>query len=222
LGSKTNFRSIAQHPTLNEEADVVTVDLRNHGDSFHHHDCSLPTMAEDIHALADHLLSAGSVQSPSGSIDIVGHSLGGKVAMALALLYPRLVRRLVVVDIAPFNYPTGNASWTEISSIVRSVANIDPSHFKTRREGEAALAASGVPASHRGFILQNLVPDGPAKYRWRCNLPALAASLEGFAQFPFGELLHCSDLTRASTCVRVQTFLPTRTLCRRPRSSGEA
>lgn len=183
LGSSSNFRTVAVSDKLNGEADVVTVDLRNHGRSGHDDDSSLPTLANDILRVIDDVAGEG------GHVDLVGHSLGGKVAMGVALTEPNRVRKLVVADIAPVTYDTGTKSWTEVASIVQAVAQADPSQLAHRSEGDDMLASVGIAAPYRPFILQNLVPDRERGqgFRWRCNVPVLQRHLREFATFPFAK-----------------------------------
>ena len=95
LGSSRNWRSVAKH--LEKEFQVHCLDLRNHGNSFHHQDSSILAMAQDLHAYI--------CENKLESVILCGHSLGGKVAMRFACDYPSLLSGLAIVDIAPRDYP---------------------------------------------------------------------------------------------------------------------
>jgi pimeloyl-ACP methyl ester carboxylesterase len=129
-------------------------------------------MAGDV---AETMAAAGAAPAA-----LLGHSMGGKAAMALALARPGLVSRLLVADIAPVPYPPRQA---RVVSAMRAVP-LRPG--LSRREADAALLAEGVqdPAT-RAFLLQNLRFEGEAP-AWRCGLDEIAAAMaeiEGFPDF---------------------------------------
>ena len=95
FGSLDNLGLLAR--ALSEHYRVISVDLRNHGASFHSDEMSYPQQAADVLALLDALAL--------DQVSLVGHSMGGKVAMQLAKQAPARVARLVVADIAPVAYP---------------------------------------------------------------------------------------------------------------------
>ena len=103
LGSSINFRTICKKKDISGSRDAYSVDLRNHGASPHHADMSWDVMALDTKSF----LESQKIQKAH----VVGHSLGGKVAMATALLFPDIVERLVVVDIAPVDYRRKNREY---------------------------------------------------------------------------------------------------------------
>ncbi|KAA0150027.1 hypothetical protein FNF29_00486 [Cafeteria roenbergensis] len=179
LGSSSNFRSIAANDKLSGPADVFTIDLRNHGRSGHSRDASIAAMADDL------LRVASERAGPTGEFDVLGHSLGGKVAMAAALRSPERVRRLVVADISPVPYDASSSSWQEVSAVVQAVARTRPQDLTHRSQGQQMLEDAGVDPAYRGFILQNLVPRKPSGFDWRCNVPVLLDHMAEFAGFPF-------------------------------------
>ena len=182
LGSSTNFRTI-QQLVSSTGRDTLALDLRNHGKSPHVAGASpLASLAGDVAAAVEGACGAGA------ACDVVGHSLGGKVAMALALLRPGLVRRLVVMDIAPVAYnAASNPGWASVQGVVRAASALQPAGFATRREVEAALAAAVPEPGVRSFVAQNLVPQEGGGFAWRVGWPGILASLplyagwEGFA-----------------------------------------
>lgn len=169
FGAARNFGSIQR--ALAPRFRVVALDMRNHGDSPHGADMRYPTQAQDVRETLDAL--------GIGTAAVVGHSMGGKAAMAMALLWPEAVGRLLVSDIAPVVYEHGN------STIAAAMAAIPLTGSLTRRDAEAALADAVPRADIRAFLLQNL-RFGAAPH-WRIGLHEIAgaiADLEGWADFP--------------------------------------
>lgn len=176
LGSCTNFRTI-QHAVAATGRDTLAVDLRNHGKSPHAAGAAgLACLAGDVAAAVEGACGAGA------ACDVVGHSLGGKVAMALSLLRPGLVRRLVVMDIAPVAYSAAtNPGWASVQGVVRAASALEPRGFTTRREVEAALAVAVPEPGVRSFVAQNLVPQEGGGFAWRVGWEGILASLPLFA-----------------------------------------
>lgn len=169
FGAARNFgavqRAIAPH------FRVVALDMRNHGDSPHAPDMRYPTQAADVH---ETLLSLGIEKAA-----VIGHSMGGKAAMALALRYPDLVGRLLVADIAPVIYQHGN------DTIAAAMAAIPLTPSLTRQQADAALADAVPRPDIRAFLLQNL--RFGADPHWRIGLAEIAAAvpdLEGWIDLP--------------------------------------
>lgn len=165
-GSARNWGVIARR--LADRRDVVAVDMRNHGDSPRFPTQSYPDMAADL---------AGVIRTLTPPVDLLGHSMGGKAAMQLALTEPELIRRLVVADIAPVAYAHDQ------SRNARAMAALDLSGITTRAEADAALATSVSDPALRAFFLQSLdFRDRPP--RWRLNLAALEAEMPKIVGWP--------------------------------------
>lgn len=148
---------------------VIALDLRNHGASPRDPAMDYPAMAADV---AETLAALGAAPA-----SVIGHSMGGKVAMAMALTRPEAVARLVVADIAPVTYPPGLRAYV---AAMRAV----PLHpGLSRREAEAALAPAVPEPGIRAFLLQNLRFEGEAP-AWRLNLAAIAAAMPVIESFP--------------------------------------
>ena len=161
FGAAGNFAAIQRR--LGTTRRVIAFDLRNHGGSPHDSAMSTLAMAEDVlNSLAD--LGAGEAA-------LVGHSMGGKVAMQAALLRPDRVARLLVADIAPVRY---DPAFREVADAMLAVP-LGPG--LTRAAADAALAPAVPDPAVRGFLLQNL-RLGPAP-AWRIGLQEIAASLPG-------------------------------------------
>ena len=165
FGSSDNWRSIAS--ALSAERQVISVDLRNHGQSFHHPKQTFDLMAEDLLNLLDELALS--------TIDLMGHSLGGKTAMQFVQTFAERVRRLIVVDIAPRQYPD------EHSIIFKALMALDLSKFSSRTEASEALADTLPDPMVRQFLLLNM-QKGDQGFSWRINLQALFCSYPGLLQ----------------------------------------
>jgi esterase len=167
LGRARNWLSTAR--ALQDRYAFHLVDLRNHGASPWSDDTSYAAMARDVAALIERL--------GPGPVRVVGHSMGGKVAMTLALTRPELVKVLVVVDIAPVRYCRGYEDY------VRAMLAVDRAAVARRADADAALARAVPDAAMRGFLLQNLdTVDG--RFTWQPNLAVLLAAMPALTGFP--------------------------------------
>lgn len=161
FGSLENLGSIARQ--LTEQFCVYSLDLPNHGRSPHSDDTSLTHMA----GLVSQWLRRQSFSAAS----FVGHSLGGKVAMELALTDPDVVDRLAVLDIAPVHYlPRHNR-------VFEGLLSLQPDALASRAEADAYLSRYIEEPSVRSFLLKNLVKQVQG-YGWRMNLATLHNSYE--------------------------------------------
>jgi esterase len=165
-GSGRNWGVIARR--LADHRDVVAVDMRNHGESPRFPTQSYPEMAADL---------AEVIEALGAPVDLLGHSMGGKAAMQLALTRPDLIRRLVVADIAPVAYShdqTRNA---------QAMANIDLSQITTRAEADAALSQDIGDPALRAFFLQSLdLRQHPPL--WKLNLAVLTEEMPKIVGWP--------------------------------------
>lgn len=169
LGSGRNWGSLARR--MGRRRRVIVVDMRNHGDSPWDDRCDYPAMAQDI---------AETVEAEAGGrADLLGHSMGGKAAMALALSRPQAIRRLVVADIAPVAYAHSHAD------VIAAMAGLDLSAVTRRAEADAALEAGVPDPAMRAFVAHNLAFEA-AGARWRPNLAALGAAMADLVGFPPG------------------------------------
>jgi pimeloyl-ACP methyl ester carboxylesterase len=172
LGAARNWTSIAKE--LAGTHRVFALDLRNHGRSPWAATMSFDDMAGDVAAFIE--------ARGLGPVALIGHSLGGKVAMRLALTRPELALRLVVVDVAPVAY--ANA----FGPFVEAMRRVDLAAVQRRADADLQLQG-GVPDTVlRNFLLQNLVKTD-AGFVWRVNLEALAANMDELAGF----ILSASD-----------------------------
>ena len=167
FGSARNWQGIAR--SLAENHRVITPDLRNHGQSFHENSMSYIDMADDIITLCDHLNLSDAI--------LIGHSMGGKVAMTVALTHPEQFSALIIVDIAPFDYEHS------FHDLVEAMLNMDLKNLKNRAGAEAELKKITNDINIIQFILQNLIRV-EGNFCWRINLDTISASLTSLSQFP--------------------------------------
>lgn len=169
LGSGDNWMGLAK--SWAADFTVLVPDLRNHGRSPHAQDASFGAMAGDVVEL---IHSEGLSQ-----VLLLGHSLGGKTAMRVALDHPAEIRGLVVVDIAPKPYPPIHRS------LLAGLLALNLSQFTTRSEVDSALTATIPDARVRQWLLKNLGRSPEGDFFWKPNLPVLHQNLgeltSGFA-----------------------------------------
>ncbi|MBE2212561.1 MAG: alpha/beta fold hydrolase [Opitutaceae bacterium] len=162
LGSSRNWQSAGRD--LAARFHVHALDLRNHGDSFHAREMSYPVMAADVIAWMD----AHGIERAH----VVGHSMGGKTAMRLAIDHPLRVGKLVVVDIAPKAYPRSHGL------NFAAMHALDLAALTSRQQAEEQLAAEVTDWAMRKFLLTNLERRSDGRgFRWVINLEALTAAL---------------------------------------------
>ena len=176
FGQGRNFTSVAK--VLAEDARVTLLDLPDHGRSAWSSTFSYVAMADQV---ADHLSAAASGERWT----VAGHSMGGKVAMLVALRHPGLVERLCVVDVAPV--PT--AAVSSFGTYVEAMRRVDLATLRDRATAEQVVAETVGDPVVRGFLLQNLRREGSgdaARWRWQMNLALLGDHLVEIADWPVG------------------------------------
>jgi pimeloyl-ACP methyl ester carboxylesterase len=184
FGQGRNWTTIARR--LAEDGRRVTLlDLPNHGHSPWTDRVDYLDMAE---------LVATELRAFGEPVTLVGHSMGGKVAMHVALRHPEVLRALVVVDVAPTDYPeTGGRTddpdeeASPFAAFIAAMQQIDLTGLASREEADAALRTAVPSDMVRAFLLQSLVRDGvraDGGWRWRLNLDALARDLGELRRFP--------------------------------------
>lgn len=161
FGSARNWGAIAKR--LSDEREVRVVDMRNHGESPRADSQSYEDMASDL---------AEALDRP---MHVLGHSMGGKAAMVLALTRPELIDRLIVADIAPVSY-----SHTQLP-LIDAMKAIDLTKVETRSDADRQLATTVDEPGVRAFLLQSL--DVKTK-SWRLNHDVLAAEMDKIISFP--------------------------------------
>lgn len=164
FGLSDNWVSIGKR--IAEKFAVYIPDLRNHGQSAHSPTMNYPAMTEDLlEFIETHKLE---------NVILVGHSMGGKVAMNFALDHPGLPAQLIVIDISPRSYPARSMH----SDIINAMLSINLQLFKSRGEVEKILQKTLPDLRIRQFILKNLYYREPQTPAWRPNLEAIYDNLE--------------------------------------------
>jgi pimeloyl-ACP methyl ester carboxylesterase len=174
FGQGRNFTQVAK--ALQPGLRSLLVDLPDHGRSGWTEHVHYVGMAD---AVADHLRATYAADGP---VHVVGHSMGGKTAMVLALRHPDLVRRLVVVDISPVD----SEGESEFGHLLDSLAALDLTQVHRRDDADRLLTEPIGDPRVRGFLLQNLRSDASAEtgWRWQANLALLRHDLPTIASFP--------------------------------------
>jgi pimeloyl-ACP methyl ester carboxylesterase len=188
FGQGKNWTTIARG--LADEHRVTLVDLPNHGHS---------PWTDRVHYLDMVEMLAVELEHMGEPVTLVGHSMGGKVAMQLALRRPELLRALVVVDIAPVEYPLQGGRTDDpdeeaspFAAFIAAMRALDLDELKTRDDADAALRSAVPSRMVRSFLLQSLVREGVGAgggWRWRLNLELLErdlGELRGFPEPPAG------------------------------------
>ncbi|MEM7572153.1 MAG: alpha/beta fold hydrolase [Bacteroidota bacterium] len=157
FGTLDNWQTLAKRWA--EEYTVILVDQRNHGRSPHLDAHNYPVMAADLAAFME--------QEWIHEAYLLGHSMGGKTAMQLAMEHPDLIKALVVVDIGPQAYPGGH------DTIFAALRSLDLDSIDSRNEAAAHLAQSIEEAGVRQFLLKNLSRRPEGGFRWKMNLEVL-------------------------------------------------
>lgn len=160
FGSGRNWGAIAKR--MSDRSPVLAVDMRNHAASFWDPAHDYPALAADL---------AEVIEAQGQPLDVLGHSMGGKAAMLLALTRPDLVRKLIVADIAPVAY--GHSQ----NHLIGAMRGMDLDGLTTRAEADRRLARSVDDPQVRAFLLQSLDlrADPPV---WRLNLDALERQMD--------------------------------------------
>jgi pimeloyl-ACP methyl ester carboxylesterase len=171
FGQGRNFTAIGKQ--LADRHRVTLVDMADHGRSPWSDHFDYLTAADQVAALL----------TEDDPVALVGHSMGGKIAMLVALRHPELVERLVVVDVAPVPYDHA----TEFDGYITAMRAIDLDHLERRSQADEALSEAVPDPTVRGFLLQNLRHEGTgeaAHWRWQLNLDLLGRDLDAITDWP--------------------------------------
>tara|TARA_R110001592_G_scaffold50620_8_gene156471 strand:+ start:3610 stop:4416 length:807 start_codon:yes stop_codon:yes gene_type:complete len=178
FGSASNLMAVAR--CLEKYFTVIRMDLRNHGKSAHSDQMDIPVMAEDVIAAMD------TLDIPRAHL--LGHSLGGKVAMQVAITQPERVRRLIVADIAPVRYGRGH------DAIITALLGLDLRSLRNREHADQLLVKDVPELGIRQFLLKNLMRDGKDGWAWRMNLAVIAELYDNLRDAPSPDLFNGPSL----------------------------
>jgi esterase len=169
FGSGKNWGNVSRF--FSSSFDIHALDLRNHGLSPWYPSMTYDDMVKDV----VHYLSVNTITK----CHLLGHSMGGKVAMLIALLYPDLLDKIIIVDIAPSNYKRDY-----FPTYIKAMLSLPLTENLTRQEADNHLSLA-VPDSHlRAFLLQNLYRNENHHFKWRLNLKAIEIHLDDIISFP--------------------------------------
>ncbi|WP_347988820.1 alpha/beta fold hydrolase [Methylomonas sp. AM2-LC] len=167
FASSRNWRGIAKQLAIHYP--VYVLDMRNHGFSPHHEKMDYPAMAADLEQFMD--------QQGISKAHLIGHSMGGKIAMWFAFQHPQRIEKLIVVDIAPISYKHC------FDSMINALKSVPLSSLDNRKQAEEWLASRISDANYRQFLLQNLVFKDN-QYSWRINLDFFQNNAQFITAFP--------------------------------------
>lgn len=166
FGSGRNWGAIAKR--MSKSREVIAVDMRNHAGSFWDDSHDYPALAHDL---------AQVIEAEGHKMDVLGHSMGGKAAMMLALTRGELVNRLVIADIAPLAY--GHSQ----NHLIAAMRAMDLSDLTSRSEADTRLSTQVQEPQVRAFLLQSLDLKAQPP-RWRLNLDALERQMDTITGWP--------------------------------------
>lgn len=167
FASSRNWRQIARK--LAVQRHVFVLDMRNHGNSAHSARMDYPSMAADIELF----ITTQQLEDAS----ILGHSMGGKAAMWLALSNPECFGELIVADIAPLSYRHS------FDNIIQALMQLPLAQLSNRKQADEYLSAPIPDSGFRQFLLQNLLLI-EGKYQWRIDLDIFAKTVDNIIAFP--------------------------------------
>jgi len=176
FGSLENLNMVAK--ILAENYCVTSIDVRNHGNSFHQAGMSYAELAQDVINLLDELAIA--------QCHLLGHSMGGKIAMQLALTHADRVNKLIIADIAPVQYPAHH------QTIIKGLQAIDFTTVTKRKEADSQLTPYVDNNGVRQFLLRNIAINDQGEFYFKCHLnnieqayPQIMKGIESKSGYPF-------------------------------------
>lgn len=168
FGQGKNWTQVARR--LGERHRVTLLDMPDHGRSDWTERFDYPHAAAAV---------AAELEEIGEPVALVGHSMGGKIAMLVALLHPELVERLCVVDVSPVRYRNSE----EFARYMDAMLAMDLDSLESRTEADSRLTEAVPHPTVRGFLLQNLRREGEG-WRWQPNLEVLRRDLEALSDWP--------------------------------------
>ena len=166
FGASDNWLTIARQ--LSTDYKLILPDLRNHGRSFKSETFDYQSMSNDL----VHFIEENGIDDPI----IIGHSMGGKVAMNFAVNHQSMLSKLIVVDIGPKAYPIHH------QQILKGLNNLDLTNIKSRKEADDSLSHYVEEAGVRQFLLKNLDRNEDGVFTWKLNLPIITREIESVGE----------------------------------------
>lgn len=166
FGTSDNWQTFGK--ALSEKYQVFLLDLRNHGNSPHSEEFTYTVMADDLKAF----IEQHHLENPI----ILGHSMGGKVAMFFAASYPDLFEKMIVVDIGPKYYPPHH------QKILTGLEAVEIDKIESRKEAEEQLSKHIKDVGVRQFLLKNLKRTNTDGFVWKLNLPVIHGKIENVGE----------------------------------------
>jgi esterase len=166
FGSSDNWFTLSK--VFAESFTVYTIDQRNHGQSPHTDDFNYRLLTEDL----EEFLTENKIEDAI----VIGHSMGGKAAMNLAIKNPSLISKLIVVDIAPKSYPVHH------DQILEGLTAIPLATLSSRNEADKILSEFVPEIDVRQFLLKNLSRNSEGKFEWKINVSAIENHIEEIGQ----------------------------------------
>ncbi len=157
FGSLDNWHTVAQ--MLSTHYQVYTLDMRNHGHSPHSSKMSIDLMVADILRF----LRSQNLKK----VSLIGHSMGGKVALRFSLMHPTLIKKLIVVDIAPKTYKAGHTPYFD------AYKQIDLGNISNRKDLDAAFMQYEENEGVRLFLMKNVISNGNGAYMLKINVQGI-------------------------------------------------
>lgn len=179
FGSADNWQSQARELSLRRL--VLVPDMPNHGRSLHTEQVGFPDQARAMWAAIDAALGESA---SGGPVDLLGHSMGGKVAMAMAFTLPSDVGRLIVVDISPRAYPPRH------DQVFAAMADVAAARPRSRSEAESIMARTIPQKAVRLFLLKSLVRGDDGVFDWLLNYRVLRDRYDEISAWPFDAAEH--------------------------------
>ena len=170
FGMSDNWKSLGKQ--FAKYYKVHLIDLRNHGRSPHSEDFNYDVMCEDVlEYMRDH-----NIQKPI----LLGHSIGGKVAMKFAFTYPEKIEKLIVADMAPRRYNTDF-----VQNLLQTLYKLPLSNFEKRKEIDSILSSTFEDKGMRLFLLKNLYRNENKEFAWRFNIKVLLEKVSNIQEADF-------------------------------------
>ncbi len=194
FGQSDNWNSMAKRFGENGFT-AIPVDLRNHGLSPQSDQWNYDLMAEDVVQMI--------IDNDLDKVNIIGHSMGGKVAMKIALLHSGIVNKMIIADIAPKKYPRYH------DDVLKILKGAPLSKFSSRKEGEEYMLKAISDPGMAQFLLKNLYRTEAGNFAWRFNLKVIADNYSEVSKVVSGKPVDTSVLFlrgEKSTYIRDEDF----------------